>query len=127
MSEFFEEGGSGMPIYEYVCGKCGDHLEVIQKMSDKPLTRCAKCKGRLEKAISKSSFAFKGSGWYVTDYAKSGTSSDTPARADGSKKNDSAVKRSDDASGSASTTKDSASPKSESPASTAPASTAKSD
>ena len=62
-----------MPIYEYVCSKCGDHLEVIQKMGDKPLTRCKKCKGRLEKAVSRSSFAFKGSGWYVTDYAKSGS------------------------------------------------------
>ena len=64
-----------MPIYEYICSKCGDHLEVIQKMDDKPLSRCAKCKGRLQKAVSRSSFAFKGSGWYVTDYAKSGSAS----------------------------------------------------
>lgn len=79
-----------MPIYEYVCTKCGDHHEVIQKMSDKPLTRCAKCKGRLEKAVSKSSFAFKGSGWYVTDYAKSGSSStDSASKSESPSKSDS--------------------------------------
>lgn len=69
-----------MPIYEYVCSKCGDHLEVIQKMDDKPLTRCKKCKGRLEKAVSRSSFAFKGSGWYVTDSRnKSSAVTDSPS------------------------------------------------
>lgn len=59
-----------MPIYEYRCSKCGHHLEVLQKMSDKALTRCTKCKGKLQKVVSKSSFQLKGSGWYVTDYAK---------------------------------------------------------
>jgi putative FmdB family regulatory protein len=59
-----------MPIYEYVCEKCGAHLEVLQKMTDKPLTRCQKCGGRLEKIISQSSFILKGSGWYLTDYAR---------------------------------------------------------
>jgi putative FmdB family regulatory protein len=58
-----------MPIYEYRCDKCGAHLEVIQRMGDKPLTRCTKCKGKLQKVVSKSSFQLKGSGWYVTDYA----------------------------------------------------------
>ena len=62
-----------MPIYEYVCQKCGHHLEVIQKMSDKPLTRCPECRGRLEKAISQTSFQLKGSGWYVSDYGKGGS------------------------------------------------------
>ncbi|HQR37252.1 MAG TPA: zinc ribbon domain-containing protein [Blastocatellia bacterium] len=59
-----------MPIYEYTCEKCGEHLEVLQKMGAKPLTRCTKCKGKLHKVVSKSSFQLKGSGWYVTDYAK---------------------------------------------------------
>lgn len=59
-----------MPIYEYVCDKCGNHLEVVQKMSDRPLTRCKKCGGKLERIISRSSFVLKGSGWYVTDYAR---------------------------------------------------------
>lgn len=61
-----------MPIYEYVCQKCGHHLEVIQKMSDKPLSRCPECRGRLEKAISQTSFQLKGSGWYVSDYTNRG-------------------------------------------------------
>lgn len=59
-----------MPIYEYVCEKCGAHLEVLQKMTDKPLTRCKSCGGRLERIISQSGFILKGSGWYVTDYAR---------------------------------------------------------
>jgi putative FmdB family regulatory protein len=61
-----------MPIYEYTCQKCGRHLEVMQKMSDKPLTRCPDCKGKLEKIFSQTSFQLKGSGWYVSDYAKRG-------------------------------------------------------
>lgn len=59
-----------MPIYEYVCEKCGHHLEVMQKMSDKPLTRCPECRGKLEKIFSQTSFQLKGSGWYVSDYVK---------------------------------------------------------
>ena len=59
-----------MPIYEYVCEKCGHHLEVMQKMSDKPLSRCPNCKGKLEKVISQTSFQLKGSGWYISDYTK---------------------------------------------------------
>src|SRR4051794_15163848 len=58
-----------MPIYEYSCKKCGAHLEVMQKISDAPLTRHAKCGGKLEKEWSRTGFQFKGSGWYVTDYA----------------------------------------------------------
>lgn len=58
-----------MPIYEYGCKKCGAHLEVMQKISDKPLTRHEKCGGKLEKEWSRTGFQFKGSGWYVTDYA----------------------------------------------------------
>ncbi len=58
-----------MPIYEYTCQKCGAHLEVMQKISDKPLTRHARCGGKLSKEWSQTSFQLKGSGWYVTDYA----------------------------------------------------------
>ena len=58
-----------MPIYEYSCQKCGAHMEVMQKISDKPLARHAKCGGKLSKEWSRSGFQFKGSGWYVTDYA----------------------------------------------------------
>ncbi|HEX8773566.1 MAG TPA: FmdB family zinc ribbon protein [Pyrinomonadaceae bacterium] len=58
-----------MPIYEYECKKCKAHIEVLQKMTDKPLTKCRRCGGRLEKQWSATGFQFVGSGWYVTDYA----------------------------------------------------------
>lgn len=58
-----------MPIYEYKCAQCGTIVEAIQKFSDRPLTTCTKCSGKLHKLISQSSFHLKGSGWYVTDYA----------------------------------------------------------
>ena len=61
-----------MPIYEYECRKCGAHVEALQKLSDKPLTKCQKCGGKLEKQWSATGFQFKGSGWYVTDYARQG-------------------------------------------------------
>ena len=71
-----------MPIYEYECAKCGLTEEVFQKISDKPLTRCHKCSGKLRKLISNSAFHLKGSGWYVTDYAKkSGAKSKTETTA----------------------------------------------
>ena len=61
-----------MPIYEYSCAKCGKTIEVIQKMSAKPLRTHAACGGKLTKLISASGFQFKGTGWYVTDYARKG-------------------------------------------------------
>jgi len=65
-----------MPIYEYECQKCKSHTEAFQKVNDKPLAKCKKCGGRLEKMISRSAIQFKGSGWYVTDYASKATKSD---------------------------------------------------
>ena len=61
-----------MPIYEYECRKCGALSEVFQKMDAKPPTKCGKCGGRLERRISAPAIQFKGSGWYVTDYAGNG-------------------------------------------------------
>ena len=58
-----------MPIYEYACEKCDKQMEVIQKITEAPLTVCPDCKGRLKKMISNTSFVLKGTGWYVTDYA----------------------------------------------------------
>jgi putative FmdB family regulatory protein len=58
-----------LPLYEYQCEKCGATIEKIQKFSDAPLKKCEKCGGRLERLISSSAIQFKGSGWYVTDYA----------------------------------------------------------
>ncbi len=59
-----------MPIYEYRCKKCGSHFEKRQSVSEEPLKVCEHCEGELEKQWSLSGFAFKGEGWYVTDYAK---------------------------------------------------------
>ena len=59
-----------MPIYEYACKKCGKTIEVIQKFSDPPLRKHKECGGALTKLISAAGFQFKGTGWYVTDYAK---------------------------------------------------------
>jgi putative FmdB family regulatory protein len=59
-----------MPLYEYRCRKCGEVFEVIQKFSDKPLTVHEKCRGKVERLLSAPALQFKGSGWYITDYAR---------------------------------------------------------
>jgi putative FmdB family regulatory protein len=61
-----------MPIYEYACSKCDEVIEKIQKFSDPLLKKHEECGGTLTKLISQSSFQLKGSGWYVTDYARKG-------------------------------------------------------
>jgi putative FmdB family regulatory protein len=63
-----------MPVYEYECQKCNQVTEAMQKFSDPPLTECPHCSGKLRKMISQSAFHLKGSGWYVTDYARKGDS-----------------------------------------------------
>ena len=64
-----------MPLYEYKCEGCGETFEVIQKFADDPLTTHDKCGGPVHRLLSAPAFQFKGSGWYVTDYAKNSTSS----------------------------------------------------
>ncbi len=59
-----------MPIYEYRCTSCDSTFEVLQKFSDTPLTTCEKCGGVLERLLSPPGLQFKGTGWYVTDYAR---------------------------------------------------------
>jgi putative FmdB family regulatory protein len=59
-----------MPLYEYKCQKCASVFEVIQKISDSPLTECPECGGRLKKVLAAPAIQFKGSGFYITDYAK---------------------------------------------------------
>jgi len=61
-----------MPIYEYQCQACGKKTELLQKMSDPPLATCPQCGGEVKKLISSPAIQFKGTGWYVTDYKKSG-------------------------------------------------------
>ena len=62
-----------MPLREYQCKKCNHRFERIQKFSDKPLKKCPECGGALEELLSAPAFQFKGSGWYVTDYARKGS------------------------------------------------------
>lgn len=80
-----------MPLYEYQCKKCGHRFERIQKFSDQPVKKCPECGGAVEQTISAPAVQFKGSGWYVTDYAKK---SGTPASGgDSSSKTESESKK----------------------------------
>jgi putative FmdB family regulatory protein len=83
-SEFFLP----MPLYEYECKKCGHRFERIQKFSDAMVKKCPDCGGKVEQMISAPAVQFKGSGWYVTDYAKrsgSSSSSDSDGKSDSNK------------------------------------------
>jgi putative FmdB family regulatory protein len=62
-----------MPIYEYRCLDCGHQFELMQKFSDPPAETCTSCSGTVQKLISRSAFHLKGSGWYVTDYGRNGS------------------------------------------------------
>src|SRR5260221_4075953 len=64
-----------MPNYEYLCKNCGHRFEQIRKFSDKQLRKCPECGGVIDQVISAPAVQFKGSGWYVTDYAKKGAGS----------------------------------------------------
>ncbi|HKF22017.1 MAG TPA: FmdB family zinc ribbon protein [Candidatus Angelobacter sp.] len=83
-----------MPLYEYQCKKCKHRFEKIQKFSDRPVKKCPECGGPVEQLLSAPAVRFKGSGWYVTDYARKGASS-SESGADGAK--DSASSKSDKA------------------------------
>jgi putative FmdB family regulatory protein len=92
-----------LPIYEYKCEGCGEVFEVIQKFADEPLAVHEKCGGHVHRLMSAPSFQFKGSGWYVTDYAKGNASG--PPKAESSKsegKSDSGKSESSEKSGSSS-------------------------
>ncbi|MFZ7128157.1 MAG: FmdB family zinc ribbon protein [Desulfobacterales bacterium] len=90
-----------MPIYEYECEKCGNVKEVLQNFSDKPLTKCPHCSGKMHKLISQSSFHLKGSGWYVTDYAKKSSAAPSTSKTASktSNANDGTSSKSSDSSG----------------------------
>ena len=66
-----------MPLYEYQCDACAHRFEVIQKFSDPPIDVCPKCGGAVKKLLSSPAFQFKGTGWYITDYARKSDSGDT--------------------------------------------------
>jgi putative FmdB family regulatory protein len=71
-----------MPIYEYECAKCHQVTEAMQKFSDRPLTKCPQCGGKLSKLMSMNSFQLKGGGWYVTDYANKKSEGHSAAKID---------------------------------------------
>lgn len=71
-----------MPLYEYRCSKCGKVFEVIQKFADAPLTEHPECGGAVERLLSTSALQFKGSGWYVNDYAKKSSSGKGEGKSD---------------------------------------------
>jgi len=85
-----------MPNYEYLCKKCGHRFEQIRKFSDKPLRKCPECGGAIEQVISAPAVQFKGSGWYVNDYAQKGaapaSSSSAALSSSSSSEGDSAAK-----------------------------------
>lgn len=75
-----------MPLYEYQCESCGDRFELIQKFSDAAPETCPKCgKGPVQRLLSSPAIQFKGTGWYITDYAKKGTSAAATAKSADSK------------------------------------------
>ncbi|HVT43672.1 MAG TPA: FmdB family zinc ribbon protein [Thermoanaerobaculia bacterium] len=70
-----------MPLYEYECRSCGKRTEHIQKFSDPLLTSCPHCSGELRKLFSSPAIQFKGSGFYITDYAKGGAKPESGSEA----------------------------------------------
>jgi len=79
-----------MPLYEYECKKCGHRFERIQRFSDPMVKKCPECGGKVEQMISAPAVQFKGSGWYVTDYAKkSSGASKSESKSDSDGKGDS--------------------------------------
>ncbi|PYV62523.1 MAG: transcriptional regulator [Acidobacteria bacterium] len=88
-----------MPLYEYECQKCGHRFERIQLFSARMVKKCPECGGKVEQMISAPAVQFKGSGWYVTDYAKkgsAGSSSKAEAESKADSKSDSAKDSSKD-------------------------------
>jgi putative FmdB family regulatory protein len=106
-----------VPLYEYKCKKCKHKFEKIQKFSDPPVRKCPECGGPVEKVMHAPAVQFKGSGWYVTDYAnKSKSASDgasEKASDGGSEKKDTATTKEDGAAGAKEKDKDAKPRKSE--------------
>jgi putative FmdB family regulatory protein len=112
-----------VPLYEYQCPKCG-RFELIKKFSDEPVTTCPTCGSEVQKLLSAPAIQFKGTGWYITDYArkgegKGGKSEGKGGKSDGNGKGESKSEgvKSDGAKDSASTTSSESKPASPAPAS----------
>jgi putative FmdB family regulatory protein len=72
-----------MPLYEYECLNCGKRTEVLQRFDDPPIAACPSCGGEVKKLISSPAFQFKGTGWYVTDYAGKKGPTDSKSKSEG--------------------------------------------
>jgi putative FmdB family regulatory protein len=97
---WFEEqaGGLTVPLYEYQCTKCERRTEKIESVSGPHLKKCPHCGGKVEQTLTAPAIQFKGSGWYVTDYAgkkSAGSDSAPAAKADSNESKDSAAKASE--------------------------------
>jgi len=103
-----------MPLYEYKCDKCGNLFEVMQKFSDEPLKTHENCGGMVHRLLSAPALQFKGSGWYITDYAK-GSGANKPAgganESNGKPKAESSSSKGDSSSSSTTSTSSSSSDK----------------
>ncbi len=86
-----------MPLYEYKCAKCGAVFELFHKVNDSSPKKCSVCRGPLKKILSPPALQFKGSGWYVTDYAaKGGNSSESEGETKQKKDKESSKEKSSD-------------------------------
>jgi len=75
-----------VPIYEYVCGDCGKRTEVIQRLHERPIRLCPHCGGKVKKKVSAPAIRFKGSGFYITDYAQAKKEGKAEGRAEAGEK-----------------------------------------
>ena len=93
-----------MPTYEYRCRACGHVFDIVQKMSDDPLTICPECGGELRKVFAPPAIAFKGSGFYATDHGKKAKTAGETTKSDGAKDGGTKEKTADGGSSSSSDT-----------------------
>ena len=99
-----------MPLYEYECLQCGARFEEIRKFSDPPLTEHEQCGGKLRKLLSPPAIRFKGTGWYVTDYAKKSGDGSSDTKKDGGDEKTEKAAKADKSAASSSDTKTAPSP-----------------
>jgi putative FmdB family regulatory protein len=106
-TSFFAQtfGGEAVPLYEYQCAKCGKRTEKIETVSGPHLKKCPHCGGKVERLLTAPAIQFKGSGWYVTDYAGKSSAKD------GATAESSATDKKDSGPGKESESKESASAK----------------
>ncbi len=106
---FFKVDHTAMPLYEYQCDACGDRFEKIQKFSDPLVDVCPKCGGVVKKLVSSPAIQFKGSGWYITDYAKKSSPESSSGKGSSDTSNKGSSEKSGDSSSTSSSSSDSSS------------------